>query len=63
MPTLVQLPKEIVKAALDQALSLRARNVKAATNTVIKEALEQEQLQIAKALQTLETVPDNNKPK
>lgn len=53
MATKVELPKELVKAALEQAKSLRTRNIKSATNPLIKQALEQEETQIAQAIQTL----------
>lgn len=42
MPTIVELPKPLLKAALEQAISLRRRNVTAATNELIKTALEDE---------------------
>lgn len=58
MPTIVQLPKDLVKPALEQALALRNRNSKAATNPVIKEAFEQEAIAIAKAIPLLESTPD-----
>jgi hypothetical protein len=56
MAVKVDLPKELIIVALEQAASLRARNIKAATNTVIKEALEQEMAAIVKAKSTIETV-------
>lgn len=58
MATKVELPKEIVRPALEQAAALRARNAKAATNPVIKHALEQEEAAIRAALNTIETIPD-----
>lgn len=42
MPTLVELPKELVKNALDGAAALSDRRSKAATNSIIKEAHEKE---------------------
>lgn len=54
MATRVELPKEIVKAALEQAASLRTRGIKAATNSVIKQALEQELLVISQAIPLLQ---------
>lgn len=53
MATKVELPKELVKAALEQAASLRARNIKSATNPLIKQALEEEDRQIRAAISTL----------
>lgn len=53
MATRVELPKEIVLAALQQAAQLRARGIKAATNALIKQALSEEEDQIRKASQTL----------
>lgn len=56
MAVKVELPKELVKAALEQAASLRARNAKSATNSIIKQAYEEEELQINKAISVLETM-------
>lgn len=53
MATRVELPKELVKAALEQAASLRARNVKAATNNLIKQALADEEMAIRTSLNSL----------
>lgn len=53
MATRIELPKDIVKAMLEQAQSLRSRQIKAATNTLIKEALEKEQEQIIAAKNTI----------
>lgn len=50
MATRVELPKDLVKTALEQAASLRARNIKAATNALIKTALEDEERQIRAAI-------------
>lgn len=56
MATKVELPKELVKAALEQAKSLRTRNIKSATNPLIKQALEQEEREIGNAISTLTEV-------
>lgn len=56
MATKVELPKDIVRAALEQAKSLRTRNIKTATNAIIKEALQQEETAIAQAISTLTEV-------
>jgi len=53
MPTTVDLAKPLVKTALEQAASLRARNIKAATNDLIRQALEDEERQIRAAIGTL----------
>jgi len=61
MAVKVELPKELIKAALDQAHALRMRNAKAATNNIIQQALEAEAVEIAKAIQTLETMLEKQK--
>jgi hypothetical protein len=53
MAVRVELPKDLLKAALEQAASLRARNIKAATNALIKQALEEEDRAIRAAIQTI----------
>jgi len=53
MATKVELPKELVKVALEQAKSLRTRNIKAATNALIKQALQDEETAIQAAINTL----------
>lgn len=53
MATKVELPKELVKAALEQAKSLRTRNAKAATNNLIRQALQDEEQAIQNAINTL----------
>lgn len=56
MATRVELPKDIIKAALEQAAGLRSRNKKAATNELIKQALDQEETAIRAALNTLSEI-------
>lgn len=56
MATKVELPKDLVRAALEQAKSLRTRNIKAATNALIKQALEEEEKAIVQAIGTLTEV-------
>lgn len=53
MATKVELPRELVKTALEQAASLRVRNAKASTNPIIKQALEEEERHIRNAISTL----------
>jgi len=53
----IDLPKEILVSALDQAAALRSRNIKAATNPIIKEALEKEHAEILKAKTSIEKLP------
>lgn len=53
MATRVELPKELVKVALEQAAGLRTRNGKAATNELIKQAYRQEEDAIRLAISTL----------
>lgn len=53
MATKVDLPRDLVKAALEQAKSLRTRNIKSATNPLIKQALEEEERAIANAITTI----------
>lgn len=52
----IELPKEMTEAMLEQAQSLRIRQIKAATNNIIKEALQKELDLIAKAINTMQTV-------
>lgn len=52
----VELPKEILNAALEQAITLRARHITAATNAIIKQALEQEQAALIAAKSTIQEV-------
>lgn len=49
MATRVELPRELVKNALENAIALRERQIKAATNQIIKDALAQEQAVITAA--------------
>lgn len=53
MAVRIELPKEIVRAALEQAAALRARNIKSASNQIIKGALEEEDRQIRLAITTM----------
>jgi len=53
MATKVELPKELVKTAIEQAILLRHRQIKQATNALIKQALEQELTDLSKARDTL----------
>jgi len=53
MATQVDLPKDLIKAALEQAISLRRRNVTAATNNLIKNALEDEISALRKGIDTM----------
>lgn len=50
----VELPKEIVKTLIEQGVSLRNRQIKAATNGIIKEALEKELADLIRASNSLE---------
>lgn len=52
----VELPKELVQAALVQAKALRTRNIKTATNALIKQALTDEETAIQNALNTISEV-------
>ena len=54
MATKVDLPRDLVRAALEQAKSLRTRNIKSATNPLIKQALLEEEQAIANAIGTLQ---------
>lgn len=56
MATRVDLPKELVRVALEQAAALRTRNGKAATNALIKEALAGEESAIRASLNTLSEI-------
>lgn len=56
MATKVELPKELVQVALVQARGLRERGMKAATNALIKQALDDERLAIHNAIQSLTEV-------
>lgn len=56
MATRVELPKDLVLAALNQAAQLRVRGIKAATNALIKKALEDEETHIRAATQTLSEI-------
>jgi hypothetical protein len=49
----IELPKDILTNALDQAVSLRSRQSKAANNSLIKQALEQEIAAITTAKNTI----------
>ncbi len=49
----VELPKELVQTALDQAMSLRSRQIKQASNPIISDALEKERAAIMAAKNTL----------
>ena len=53
MATRVELPKELIKTALEQAAALRQRNIKATANAIIKQALEEELRQITLAKDTM----------
>ena len=53
MATRVELPREIVKIALEQACTLRLRQMKAATNDLIKKALDDEERAIRTAISTI----------
>lgn len=57
----VELPKEIIVAALEQAAGLRARNAKAATNKIIQQALEEELRQITAAKTMVQEIPEPRK--
>lgn len=56
MATRVDLPMPIVKAALQQAISLRVRNKNAATNELIRKALEDEITAIQHSVNTVTEV-------
>lgn len=49
----VELPKELVIAALAQAKSLRTRGIKTATNALIKQALTDEETALQQAINTI----------
>lgn len=53
MATKVELPREMVKVALEQACTLRLRQMKQATNELIKKALDDEERAIRLAINTL----------
>lgn len=53
MATRVELPRELIKSALENAIALRERQIKAATNQIIKDALAQEQAALTTASTTL----------
>lgn len=57
MAVKVDLPKELLASALDGAISLRSRNIKAATNPIIREALEKEHADLTKAKANIEKLP------
>jgi hypothetical protein len=54
MAVKIDLPKEILAALIDQGISLRTRQMKQSTNSVIREALEQEAIALARAKQSIE---------
>lgn len=54
----VELPKELLTHALDQAIALRERYIKAASNPVIKQAYEQELKALEQAKHSAETIRD-----
>lgn len=56
MAVRVELPKELLQVALEAAVSLRRRGATAATNTIIREALEQEAQLLFRAKETLQDV-------
>lgn len=56
MPVKVDLPKEIVVYALKQAIQLRSRGITAATNSLIKQALEDERAALVRAADTVTEV-------
>lgn len=53
MPIKIDMPKGVLKSALEQAISLRRRNVNAATNELIRNALEDEIKNIRLAMDTM----------
>jgi hypothetical protein len=57
MPIKIDLPKDILSDLLDQGIALRERRMKQSTNSIIREAFEQEAIQITKAKQSLEKMP------
>lgn len=56
MAVRVDLPKELITAALEQAISLRERYIKSANNPIIKQAYEQEQAAMIAAKSTLQEI-------
>ena len=56
MATRIELPRELVKAAIENAIGLRERQIKAATNQTIKDALAQEQAALTQASTSLTEV-------
>jgi len=57
MITKVELPQELVKEALRGAINLRNRHINAATNNLIKTALQDELRALTHALNTTEELP------
>lgn len=57
MPLKLDLPKAMVKNALEQAISLRRRNINSASNELIKKALEDEVSAIRLAIDTMTETP------
>lgn len=56
MATRVELPKDLCKTMIDQAIGLRDRQIKAASNALIKQALEDERRQLAEAKNTISDI-------
>lgn len=63
MATRVELPKELIKQAIDQAISLRYRQIKATGNAMIKAALEEELKHLAGAKDTCAEIIEPTKTK
>lgn len=53
MPIKLDLPKDLVKPMIEQAISLRERQIKASSNPIIKEALEKEAVLLEAAKNTI----------
>lgn len=56
MATKVELPKDIVKTLIEGGISLRHRQIKQASNNLIKQALDDELSALSKAKDTLSDV-------
>lgn len=62
MATRVDLHKDLIKTLLEQGIGLRQRQIKAASNPIIKQALDEELSHINRAMLALETIPENKTP-
>lgn len=53
MPIRIEIPKQILEHALEAAIALRERRIKAETSPIIKEALQKEITTIDKAIASI----------